>query len=83
MILHKDITRSTVEKDGNKQTVYCAAETSFYVADREITQAAIKANFNDWWAYGENYDEAQRTPTIEERLAAIEQFMALTLTEGI
>ena len=61
-----------IEEDG--QTLYQYDEAVFDLeAFREETAEDIEAEFEGWWEYGTQPEEP--LPTLEERVAAIEDFL--------
>ena len=62
------------EDDQGGQIIYVYDEVLFELdADRTETVQDIEENFEDWWIYGSEPEEAP--PTVEERLDAIEELM--------
>lgn len=47
----------------------------------EETQESIAADFSGWWKYGEAWEGQEKAPTVEERLAVMEDFM-VAIMEG-
>lgn len=39
----------------------------------EESAASVEAAFGDWWAYGAAYEGDEAAPTLEERVAALEE----------
>lgn len=65
-------------------SAYMADEVMFMLpAARaaEETQETIAADFSGWWKYGEAWDGQEQAPTVEERLAVMEDFM-VAMMEG-
>lgn len=65
-------------------SAYTADEVMFMLpAARaaEESQESIAADFSGWWKYGEAWDGQEQAPTIEERLAVMEDFM-VAMMEG-
>ena len=42
---------------------------------------SIAADFSGWWKYGEAWEGQEKAPTVEERLAVMEDFM-VAIMEG-
>lgn len=58
------------------QTMYRYDEVVFELgSDRTETAEDIAEQFEDWWTYGENADEEEAEPTLEERVALIEELL--------
>ena len=47
----------------------------------EETRESIAADFSGWWKYGEAWEGQEKAPTVEERLAVMEDFM-VAIMEG-
>ena len=47
----------------------------------EETKEGIAADFSGWWKYGAAWDGQEKAPTVEERLAVMEDFM-VAIMEG-
>ena len=65
-------------------SAYLADEVMFMLpAARaaEETQESIAADFSGWWKYGEAWEGQEKAPTVEERLAVMEDFM-VAIMEG-
>lgn len=65
-------------------SAYMADEVMFMLpATRaaEETQETIAADFSGWWKYGEAWEGQEQAPTVEERLAVMEDFM-VAMMEG-
>lgn len=65
-------------------SAYLADEVMFMLpAARaaEETKESIAADFSGWWKYGEAWDGREKAPTVEERLAVMEDFM-VAIMEG-
>lgn len=65
-------------------SAYLADEVMFMLpAARaaEETKESIAADFSGWWKYGEAWDGQEKAPTVEERLAVMEDFM-VAIMEG-
>ena len=73
-VLRRDIAAE--ELDG--QTVYVFEETAFR-PDRRVTVEELEKDFDAWWAFGETPVE---TPTMEQRLAALEDVVAEMMGVG-
>lgn len=41
----------------------------------EENAASVEAAFDDWWAYGAAYECDEAVPTLEERVAALEELL--------
>ena len=57
---------------------------SAYLADEVmfmLPAARIAADFSGWWKYGEAWEGQEKAPTVEERLAVMEDFM-VAIMEG-
>ena len=67
-VLRRDIAAG--ELDG--QTVYTFEEVAFR-PERRVTVEELEKDFDAWWAFGESPAEV---PTVERRLAALEDAMA-------
>ena len=75
-----------VEADPEQEpgSAYLADEVMFMLpAARaaEETRESIAADFSGWWKYGEAWDGQEKAPTVEERLAVMEDFM-VAIMEG-
>lgn len=65
-------------------SAYMADEVMFMLpAARaaEESQESVAADFSGWWKYGEAWDGQEQAPTVEERLAVMEDFM-VAMMEG-
>lgn len=65
-------------------SAYTADEVMFMLpAARaaEESQESIAADFSGWWKYGEAWEGQEQAPTVEERLAVMEDFM-VAMMEG-
>lgn len=68
------ITGEVTEIQEDDQTIYQYDEVVFELeAGRTETVEDIEADLNDWWEFGSQEDEP--TPTLEERVAMIEDFL--------
>ena len=68
------ITGEVTEIQEDDQTIYQYDEVIFELeAGRTETVEDIEADLNDWWEFGSQEDEP--TPTLEERVAMIEDFL--------
>ena len=78
-------TRQTLHSPAQEPgSAYLADEVMFMLpAARaaEETQESIAADFSGWWKYGEAWDGQEKAPTVEERLAVMEDFM-VAIMEG-
>lgn len=74
--LHDEITKVTVpEEDGSSSpsVAYQCREVVFPLPyDRNESVTSITSAFDDWWAYGESASLTEDTPTVEQRLADLE-----------
>lgn len=62
------------EGETTEQTVFVYDEVFFQMdPEREEMEEEIAADFDDWWEYGSQEEEAE--PTLEERVAAIEDYL--------
>lgn len=69
--LHDNIR---TEKDEDGQEMYVYDGVSFELEPgRTETEKDIKKNFDQWWAYGAQPNTAE--PTLEERVAALEDYL--------
>lgn len=86
-MLHKNIekvTKEPQEEGETQQTFYRADEVSFFSSeDQGLTKEDLERNFAAWWEYGAAWNGEEAQPTTEERLVAVEEFMALYLTGGL
>ena len=68
------IAGAVTESEEDGQTVYTYDEVLFTLeAGRTETIQDIEANLADWWGYGSQPEEP--LPTLEERVAAIEDYI--------
>lgn len=68
------ITGEVTEIQEGDQTIYQYDEVVFELeAGRTETVEDIEADLNDWWEFGSQEDEP--APTLEERVAMIEDFL--------
>ena len=68
------IAGEVTEEEIDGQTVYTYDEVLFTLeAGRTETASDIEADLEDWWEYGSQPEEP--LPTLEERVAAIEDFI--------
>lgn len=84
VIMRKNVQTVTTEATETEpaQTSYTADEVTFILA-QATTADDISASFDSWWEYGLNHDEELTEPTIEERVAALENFAAMSLIGGV
>lgn len=85
--LHDNIKKTTVESEGGTDgekitnTAYEYDEVTFplpYDRVGEETVKTITASFADWWTYGVEYTGEDSTPSLEDRVADLENsLMAL------
>lgn len=85
--LHDNITKTTVESEGTAEgekitnTAYTYDEVMFplpYDRVGEETVKTVTASFADWWTYGVEYTGENNTPSLEDRVADLENsLMAL------
>jgi len=77
--LRKEITKKTSDApDGETggttydcTTAYCQLE-----ADRtDVTADSVANEFDNWWEYAAAWTGAEQTPTLEERISAIETML--------
>ena len=62
------------EGQATEQKVYIYDEVQFELeAEREETERDIQRDFEGWWEYGSQEESGE--PTLEERVAAIEDFL--------
>ena len=82
--LHDNIMKTTVESegaaDGEKiiNTAYTYDEVTFplpYDRVGEETVKTVTASFADWWTYGVEYTGEDNTPSLEDRVADLENSM--------
>ena len=81
VILHDNIETTTTEPTAEQpsgQTMYKADEVTFALAET-ITETAVEAAFESWWQYGLTHGEEITEPTIEERIAALESYVAVSI----
>lgn len=81
VVLHDNIKTTTTEpttEQPNGQTVYTADEVTFALAE-QTTKEAVEAAFESWWQYGLTHGEKITEPTIEERIAALESYVAVSI----
>ena len=57
---------------------YTADEVMFMLP---TAQESIATDFSSWWKYGEAWEGQEQAPTVEERLAVMEDFM-VAMMEG-
>lgn len=63
---------------------YTADEVMFMLPTAraaEESQESIATDFSSWWKYGEAWEGQEQAPTVEERLAVMEDFM-VAMMEG-
>ena len=76
--------RGETDPEQEPGSAYLADEVMFMLpAARaaEETQESIAADFSGWWKYGEAWEGQEKAPTVEERLAVMEDFM-VAIMEG-
>jgi len=85
LLLHKDVKE--VQNPAPDGSGTCAASyectTAICKLDAERadeTVESIAANFAEWWEYAAAWNGDKSSPTVEERLAAVED-MLIALTE--
>ena len=83
VILHRNAEQVEQPGEGGAPAgmIYRAEEVSFILPEgRTETVDTIRTGFNDWWLYGENWTySADDAPTIEERVASVEAYVASIL----
>ncbi len=81
VVLHDNIETTTTKpttEQPNGQTVYTADEVTFVLTE-QTTNEAVEAAFESWWQYGLTHGEEITEPTIEERIAALESYVAVSI----
>lgn len=81
--LRDKITEITVpgENDVPSTTMYEYEEVAFPLPyDRNESVASITAAFADWWIYGESAPLVENVPTVEQRIADLEDTVLALLS---